>query len=49
MVCQTELVWQIVRITRIQDVTLSGIIIGDTHYFSFADEGLIEYEIHVGT
>jgi hypothetical protein len=38
------------RITRIQDVTLSGIIIVDNHYFSFADEGLIEeYEIHVGT
>jgi hypothetical protein len=37
-VCQTELVWQIVRITRIQDVTLSGIIIVDNHYFSFLND-----------
>ena len=29
---------------------LDHIIIVDNHYFSFADEGLIEeYEIHVGT
>ena len=49
MSCQTELVWQIVRIIHIQDVTLSGISIVYNHFFSFADEGLIEYEIHVGT